>query len=1212
MTLVRELLEIPERIHKSDFVLMLSEGLEQPENTASSYVVTGGLVDAFDRALGSVGRSLEDGRSRAGYLHGSFGSGKSHFMALLSLLLAGNEAAWRVPELHALRSKHGFVGNKPLLQLHFHMIGMAGIEQAIFQGYLEFVGKQHAGATVPGLFADEDLFSDARRMLEELGDDAFFSPMNSSSASPWGDFDVESRWDRERFERAARSADLKEREELFSALVKTRFRAYASESRAFVDFDSGLSVMARHAADLGYAGIVLFLDELILWLAHRASEVSWLHNEVQKMVKLVESETATRRIPITSFIARQRSLVDMVGKEYAGADAARLKATLEHWEGRYDTIELEDRNLPAIVEKRVIRPKPGATQALDDAFDKLRRAAGSSWTALLGSEDASAFRKLYPFSPALVEALVALSNSLQRQRTAIRLLMEILVEHTLDLEVGEVVRVGDLFDVLAGGEEPTDGVMKARFASAKQLYRYQFLPMIQEQNETNTAVRCQRERPGHPTRLGCSNCGERQCRADNRLVKTLLVAALVPEVKPLKDLTASRLVALNHGTLKVPIAGTEAKLAADKLRRWASVIGQLHLGNQPDPTLRLQLEGVELGPILEQARSADNDGARQRVVRDLLFDALGVDKVSDWQREHKITWNETHRYGTLLFGNVRTMPDETLRCPDNEDWRLLVDYPFDVQGHGPNEDLETLERFVEGGSGSWTLAWLPHFLSPSMNDLLGELVILEHILDHREQSKRYVAHLSPENQSRALVDLENLRNQKRIRLVDALHQAYGVAAERPGDLDSGLRVEQHLVVLKAGVRVRPELAANLGDAIDCFVPALLEARFPRHPRFTEMLSKQRVERLVQRFGELVDAEDKRIPADATLVNEMRGTLGELGLVRVTEGAVHLVEDQKLQELENKRRQKAVDQPSVGELRGWIDEGGKMGLQDGALDLVARCYARATARTFVRFDKPYVPVAGTPIPNEVVLEKPDLPSHAEWAKALVLANTIFGITWAQRALHAENLRHLEASLNGKLSKSGVAAKHASLLASRASELGLGADVDRVRTARSLDAVFTLLSGKPGTEQVRRLAQFQAETSASALGACFLSLEETTKLLADNLVFGIFQQLAAERAAVPGADELLEQARQAVRQDELNLALAARLRALAEQAQGLMRPPETTDARALSIAVRERLNATGKAAALSALASAVEKLRGAIAAGTDDVTLAGELTVSDKKS
>ena len=81
---VRQLFDIPERVHQGDYVLKLTEGLQNPEETAGLYVTTPKLVDAFDRALGLVGDALRSGQSKASYLHGSFGSGKSHFMAMLS------------------------------------------------------------------------------------------------------------------------------------------------------------------------------------------------------------------------------------------------------------------------------------------------------------------------------------------------------------------------------------------------------------------------------------------------------------------------------------------------------------------------------------------------------------------------------------------------------------------------------------------------------------------------------------------------------------------------------------------------------------------------------------------------------------------------------------------------------------------------------------------------------------------------------------------------------------------------------------------------------------------------------------------------------------------------------------------------------------------------------------------------------------------------
>jgi hypothetical protein len=1230
-TRVRDLFELPDQVRKGDFVLKLTEGIAHATETAATYVVTRALIDSFDRALRLVGSALRDGRSQAAYLHGSFGSGKSHFMALLTLLLDGREEAWRIPELHALREANGFIGKKKLLQLHFHMVGQDSIEAAVFGRYVEHIRQNHPEATVPGLFADEKLFADATRMLDELGEAKFFGPMNDGVApgAGWGKISSVTVWSRERFNDAVASTDPKVREQLFSALVKTRFSAYAQESRAFVDLDSGLGTMARHAKGLGYDGIVLFLDELILWLAHRAGEAAWLHNETQKMVKLVEAQEAQRPIPIVSFIARQRNLAEMVGAQYAGAETARLNDSLKHWEGRYDLIALEDRDLPAILEKRVLKHKDEASKRLlDEAFEKLKRASGASWQTLLGRDDAAAFRSLYPFSPVLVEALVALSNSLQRERTAIKLLLELLVEHIEDLRLGDVVGVGDLFDVLSGGDDPADGVMKARFEAAKQIYRYQFLPMIQEANGTTTPERCQRLRPGFPVRLGCSNCAEKACRLDNRLIKTLIIAALVPEVAVFKEVTASKLAQLNHGTLRVPIPGAEATIVAQKLRNWGSTVGQLHVGTQADPVVRLVLEGVDLTPILQQAREHDTSGGRQRVIRDLLFEAMGMDKVADWGKDRKQAWRGTDRAGHLRFGNVRKLGDEQLLCPVNHDWRLVVDYPFDEKDFGPNDDLRVLDELVERTHGTWTLVWLPSFFSKIINDQLGELVVLEHILENKDNERKAVAHLSVENQARASQDLKNLHSQKKSRILGALDQAYGLTRAREGDLDPSNSVENHLRLLMPGAQLQPALAANLTNALGEYIPALLAARYPRHPHFAPSLTNQRVTRLVEKFGEIIDADDKRIAADKDLIKEMAGTLSELGLVRVTETAIHLVEDRTLQELEKRRSQKSADAPTVGQIRGWIDESHKMGLQADALDLIVRCYARWAARTMVRFDKAFEPKAGQEIPDDVVLEKPPLPGHADWNKALVVVGHVFGVPLPGKALHADNLKRFEAFLAAKLSNAVVpAAKLPATLRGRLLALGEPESADRLRTAITADHLCANLYKKSGLEQVNLLASATFNTSEKAIGQSIATAAETVAVLDDALVFGVFGQLVARGLDLAGASEVSANVASALRQDEVNQPLAARLRKLAEDGQRLLviPPPRvefgvatvagrgtvTATGVAVEILVSQSLNVQGRDAILARLRSLISDVESKLDAAGDDVSLTGTLTLTGKK-
>jgi len=113
--LLRELIVIPERIHQGDFVLRLTEGVQDVESTLDSYVITPQLRVAFDEALGLIGSALAEARSKATYLHGSFGSGKSHFMAVLHALLNAHIAARSRPEFADAISRHRWLDSSRFL-----------------------------------------------------------------------------------------------------------------------------------------------------------------------------------------------------------------------------------------------------------------------------------------------------------------------------------------------------------------------------------------------------------------------------------------------------------------------------------------------------------------------------------------------------------------------------------------------------------------------------------------------------------------------------------------------------------------------------------------------------------------------------------------------------------------------------------------------------------------------------------------------------------------------------------------------------------------------------------------------------------------------------------------------------------------------------------------------------------------------------------------
>jgi hypothetical protein len=102
---------------------------------------------------------------------------------------------------------------------------------------------------------------------------------------------------------------------------------------------------------------------------------------------------------------------------------------LSYWEGRFGLIKLKDRNLLIIAEKRILRPKSAEDKAIlgreFQRSDSVRE--GVIRVLLTSTGNREDFRKLCPFSPAPVETLVAVSSLLQRERTALKIMLKLLV-----------------------------------------------------------------------------------------------------------------------------------------------------------------------------------------------------------------------------------------------------------------------------------------------------------------------------------------------------------------------------------------------------------------------------------------------------------------------------------------------------------------------------------------------------------------------------------------------------------------------------------------------------------------------------------------------------------------------------------------------------------------------------------------------------------------
>ena len=1146
MALLKDLITIPERVHTGDFVLKLSQGLSQPEQTLRDYVVTPQLAEAFKNALGFIQQAVASNSSKAAYLHGSFGSGKSHFMAVLNLLLAGNTQARAIPELAdavvGLTAGNSWASSRKFLMVPYHMIGERDMESAILGHYAEHVRKLHPDAPVPGFYLAEGLFRDAEAMRGQLGDAAFFAKLNEGkdSAGGWGA--LAAGWTAVSFEAAMLEPPKGlERARLVGDLIGKFFSAYrslAGGSEAFVTLDDGLAIMSRHAQDLGYDAVILFLDELVLWLASHASDVGFVSREGTKLVKLVEATNADRPIPLVSFVARQRDLRELVGDTLSGAAGVQFTDVLRHWEARFHRINLEDRNLPAIAEKRLLRPVDEmARQTLNNAFEQVLQERKDVLATLLTTDaDREMFRKVYPFSPALVQTLIAVSAVLQRERTALKLMLQLLVDRRHDLELGQLIPVGDLWDAIVEGDEPFSEAMRLHFENAKRLYTLRLLPMLELRHGVTWEA----------LKLGLAEAGPAKLlRNDARLLKTLLLAALVPEVESLKGLTANRLAALNHGTFRSPIPGQEGPQVLRRLRDWAGEVGEIKLTDDLNPVLSIQITGVDLEPVLRNAETNDNPGNRRKKVREMLFEQLGIPDSGGLFIAHEFNWRGTRREVEVVYENVRAMADEQLKGRTGA-WNVVIDFPFDEANRTPNDDLARLNEY-RGGS-TRTLVWLPSFLSSKALSDLGRLVTLDYILQG-ERFEQYAGHLSFIDRTQAKALARNQLDSLRIKLRSQLEVVYGISVEPRDAVGHALTADQQFRSLDTTLAPRPPVGADFKSAFEDLLGQLFAHQYPAHPSFDTEIKPSLIKKVWPELRNAIESPQQRglVADNATrklvrsVVHPCRiGQMGETHLLVETHWASHFAQQQARQ---------GVDILTVAKLRQWIDVPAPMGLPIELQNLIILGFAAQTNRRFLQHGGPFEPEVDR-LPDDLVLREQQLPSSADWEAAGSRAASLFGLVPPQ-TLSAANVGRLIADLRRVVGDRRPAlAGLVTAVRERAARYAPGEPGARQRTAESAQALLAALAHADDSAVVLTLAAASVETSEAAMRLSIGQAAQASEALTQTRwsIFDSLRNVQDQRRVAMQA--VLAKLAEVLLSDEHVIPLRARLSGLESDALGLL--------------------------------------------------------------
>jgi hypothetical protein len=1031
--LLRDVIHIKESISTSDFVLSLAEATtpQGAEHALKDYVVTERLLANFDEALDLIKSALDGHRSKASYLHGSFGSGKSHFMAVLYALLSGTRAALAREEFDPVLTKHAWLGTdgKKFLLVPYHMLGAKALEQRVLGGYVSHVKKLHPQAPMPQVYRTDSLFDDIRANRANFGDEAVIRRLGAGAdggdeEDEWGEGFA---WSPDLLDAALDAEEVHEAgvalnlvspstpSELRARLVQDAstylFPGFAKnaaeDEHGFVSLDAGLSVIAEHAKSLGYDGLILFMDELILWLATLIHDQKFVAREASKITNFVEGGDARRAIPIVSFIARQRDLRELVGEEVSGAAESSIQDTLNLASGRFDKITLEDRNLPQIAHARLLSPKDDeATRLVDAAFEQTKRVGTQIWDTLLGSDkattgaDAESFRLTYPFSPAFMDTLVHISSALQRSRTGLKLMGQLLADHRNELRLGQLIPVGDLYPVIAeGGDKPFTDSLKVVFEAADKLYKTKLRPyLLTAYDVTEDDVEQYLNRPDTLTDPQLAN----RCRmftGDNRLACTLLLSALAPSVPALSELTIRRLGALNHGSVMAPIPGSEVGIIKNKVAEWAARFPEIkETGTDANPGVRLELSGVDVDSVIANAQVNDNPGNRLALAKRLLSVELGVEH-GQFSDDLSFVWRGTSRTAEIVFGNVADedeLPDHDLMPQEEGRWRIAVDIPFDEGEWGPAEDANRMQRLRERQQGerSRTVAWLPAHLSAQRLADFRRLVVIDKTLaDDQRFDTQYAGHLNADNRARAKGLLTTQRDALLKQVKGAFKQAYGLAQKQAADV--ALDFDHHLLALPDVDDLTLSFGQSLHDGIRHVAGKLLAHQYPAHPNLdpdaTEAAVKPADARKVfTHIRAAAEARDGRIEVPAADRKLMQRIAGPLRLGQQKEAYFELS-----RYWADHFRQLASSQGVTGDLSlitltDWTDKPTPRGLPDFLARLVVAAFAEMDDRVWVRGGTVLDPAPELPgIKDHDALRSQPLPSDGDWEAARQRYETIFG-------------------------------------------------------------------------------------------------------------------------------------------------------------------------------------------------------------------------------
>jgi hypothetical protein len=398
------------------------------------------------------------------WVQAEFGSGKSHLLSFLGALALGGEAVWKLVQEKEQKAGLGkreslynfyesglakkvqsgkgiFVAVKTLVGFGGGGVGLANAERSLEDYVLDAVSEQfflETGRSLP-IYPTQIL---ADRFLNTDDFDLYRARLAKFLKNPKY-FDEEAQEDLEAFlDDLRNNPDPAVQRDCGQRLWDFYTRDLGITPRIPIETEDVLRHMVKRLLDEGYAGLLLILDEVSLYMKDRTDNQ---RAEDEKALVVLSNRLAKLdNLPVWTVCAAQQAIEStMAGvMNIIARERLDLVPLLSQRDNYYDIALARVRE--------VAQPT-----AVDQYYEDYKRAF--SWPAARGSDQ---FRRFFPFYPDSMDVLRAVSYNLTTIRSALYFMLQTL-KTQCKRGSKELVTLWALFDDVVNYEEDPSGTTRS-------------------------------------------------------------------------------------------------------------------------------------------------------------------------------------------------------------------------------------------------------------------------------------------------------------------------------------------------------------------------------------------------------------------------------------------------------------------------------------------------------------------------------------------------------------------------------------------------------------------------------------------------------------------------------------------------------------------------------------------------------------------------------